>query len=519
MQPYECHFGFRESPFNLTPDPRFFYPTPAYREAYATLRYGIEERKGFVLMSGEAGTGKTTLLRMLMQEMNSNIQAAFICNPPGTFTELLRMIINELELNELPSDRVAATAQFNNYLLEQLGKNRVVSVLVDEAQNLSEAMLEDLRLLSNFETHRSKLIQLVLIGQPELDLKLECPELRQLKQRIALRCSLKPLRPDDIARYIEFRIGVAGYQGRDLFHPGAVERLDDYTRGVPRLINVLCDNALLLACEREATQVTIDVIEEAARQLWLIDPRHSTGRYSQASATTTRAAGGALSSAMPVGGNEPNPSATERVTPIRNLLRSKLLAVALWTVVPGILVFAGANFYRAKDQDFPTLRGGDAAEQAGWAAKNLLSEEDPSAASGDSVDGNKAAMETSSPETQEPFRNGSERAAIKTGSNRVQRGGQISRDRQPVVSREREGTGHNLVSGSRDQALGVFNVVDRSFVRDKPSADAEITGALQPGTQVRVLGKTGEYFHVRAMGEQALSGYVHVEDAFFERGK
>ena len=163
---YGKHFGFAELPFSVTPDPRFSYVNSDYREAFATLRYGIETRKGFIVITGEAGTGKTTLLRRLMHSVEATVHTAFIFNTHLSFTELLRLVLNELGVANSARDKQTLMARLNDYLIEQLHKDHIVSLLIDEAQNLSDEMLEELRLLSNLETDRAKLIQIVLIGQP-----------------------------------------------------------------------------------------------------------------------------------------------------------------------------------------------------------------------------------------------------------------------------------------------------------------------------------------------------------------
>src|ERR1700754_2391135 len=196
---YQDYFGFSTLPFSITPDPRFFYDdNPSCREAFAALRYGIEARKGFVIITGEAGTGKTTLLRMLMHNLDSATHTAFVFNPRLTFTALLRFILSDLGITSSAKDRLKLTEQLNSHLMEQLKKGHTVALLVDEAQALSEEILEELRLLSNLETDRTKLIQIVLMGQPELESKLDQPELRQLKQRVTLRCRLLPLTEDEV---------------------------------------------------------------------------------------------------------------------------------------------------------------------------------------------------------------------------------------------------------------------------------------------------------------------------------
>ena len=266
---YNEYFGFAEPPFSLTPDPRFSYTNALYQEAFATLRYGIEARKGFIVITGEAGTGKTTLLRRLMQSFGRHVQTAYIYNTHLTLTELLRLILSDLGLASCTDDRLEMVAQLNEYLIKQLKENNIVTLLVDEAQELSIEMLEEIRLLSNLETDTQKLLQIVLMGQPELERKLDQPELRQLKQRVALRCRLDPLPANEVGEYIATRLKAVGYTRKDLFHASAVEKIASHSRGIPRLINIICDNALLIAFAASKRTVSSSTIEEVARDLRL----------------------------------------------------------------------------------------------------------------------------------------------------------------------------------------------------------------------------------------------------------
>ena len=266
---YNEYFGFAEPPFSLTPDPRFSYTNALYQEAFATLRYGIEARKGFIVITGEAGTGKTTLLRRLMQSFGRHVQTAYIYNTHLTLTELLRLILSDLGLTSCTDDRLEMVAQLNEYLIKQLKQNNIVTLLVDEAQELSIEMLEEIRLLSNLETDTQKLLQIVLMGQPELERKLDQPELRQLKQRVALRCRLDPLPANEVGEYIATRLKAVGYTRKDLFHASAVEKIAAHSRGIPRLINIICDNALLIAFAASKRTVSSSTIEEVARDLRL----------------------------------------------------------------------------------------------------------------------------------------------------------------------------------------------------------------------------------------------------------
>ena len=264
---YNSYFGFRESPFSVTPDPRFFYTNPVYLEAFATLRYGIEAKKGFIVITGEVGTGKTTLLRKLLHDLESNVHSVFVFNSCLSFPELLEFTLQDLGLTLRDRSKVAMLQELNDYLIKQLNQGHTVTMLIDEAQNLSDEVLENLRLLSNLETDQEKLIQIVLMGQPELKEKLAQSHLRQLKQRVALQCQLRSLTDKEVHPYIGSRLMAIGYEGKEPFDGYAVKRVAYYSKGIPRIINVLCDNGLLTAYAAGQLHVTADMIDRVALDL------------------------------------------------------------------------------------------------------------------------------------------------------------------------------------------------------------------------------------------------------------
>ncbi len=268
---YNEHFGFNEAPFNITPDSRFFFVNSCYEEAFATVRYGIDARKGFIVVTGEAGTGKTTVLKRLLNSLETHVHSACVFDPHLSFLELLRGMLCDFGVTPVADDRLSMMVQLYDFLIEQLEKGHIVSLMVDEAQSVSMTMLEELRLLSNMETDTEKLIQIILVGQPGLIEKLDCPELVQLKQRVALRCRIRPLEDNDVGLYIDSRLKTINYPRRDLFDGECVKRVARYSKGIPRLVNVICDNALLIACAAGRRWVSVDDIVEAAQELQLAD--------------------------------------------------------------------------------------------------------------------------------------------------------------------------------------------------------------------------------------------------------
>jgi general secretion pathway protein A len=265
---YTKYFGFKEKPFTLTPNPRFIFLSKHHKEAFAHLLYGINSHYGFIELIGEVGTGKTTVLRTLLGQLqDKNYRTALIFNPSLTGVELLRSINSEFGIDASSPYANELLAVLNRFLLEENTNSRTVVLVIDEAQNLDPATLEQIRLISNLETEDDKLIQIILAGQPELEQLLSKPELRQINQRIAVRYRLSPISMDETRAYIRHRMEVAGESGGVSFSRYAIKYIYLYTRGVPRMINILCDRSLLIAYGDERRHISAGIVSRAIREI------------------------------------------------------------------------------------------------------------------------------------------------------------------------------------------------------------------------------------------------------------
>lgn len=267
---YTAFFGLTKKPFNMTPDPAFLYLTDQHREALAGLTYAILDRKGFLALSGMAGSGKTTLLSWVLQKLPaSQVQSSVIQNPSLTPEEFLEMVMLDFGITDIPDSKARRIWQLHKFLLQGKQEGKVSVLIVDEAHKLTPELLEEIRLLGNFECADEKLLQVLLVGQSELDEVLNRPDLWQFKQRLSIRLSLKPLADNEIERYLKHRWTVAGGKEAIPFTAEAVVRLAKWSKGIPRLINSICDSALVLAFADVASAVSADHIDEAARDLRL----------------------------------------------------------------------------------------------------------------------------------------------------------------------------------------------------------------------------------------------------------
>lgn len=254
---YQEYFGFEEMPFHVTPNPRFLFLSPTHEEALQHLRYGIEDKKGFIVLTGEVGCGKTTLCRQLMEELEQRkkVDTALLLNPRVSETQLLRGIMKELGEAVKARSKNDLLDKMNDALLERIHAGREIVVIIDEAQNLSFEVMEMLRMLSNLETYDQKLLQIILMGQPELSSKLKEERLRQFRQRVLVHYDLKPLNAREIERYITHRLTRAGSNGRVQFTPRALGKIARSSMGVPRMINNICDKSLLATYIRNGNEV------------------------------------------------------------------------------------------------------------------------------------------------------------------------------------------------------------------------------------------------------------------------
>ncbi|HEY2989024.1 MAG TPA: AAA family ATPase [Candidatus Binatia bacterium] len=294
---YLNFYGLKQKPFNPTPDPRFLYLTPSHREALAQILYGVQEGKGFIVLTGEVGTGKTTLIQTLLRRLDERTEAAFIFNSKLPFEAIVEYMLRDFGITDSLLTQSQQLFALNNFLIERRRAGQNTLLIIDEAQNLDTSALEQVRLLSNFETPTDKLLQIFLAGQPELQVKLDLPELRQLKQRIALRSVIRQLTPDETYDYVHHRLRIAG--GRtDIFTDAALNRIAKYARGTPRLVNIVCDHSLLFGYAEQKRRIDRDTIDQVVAYLEQGERPQQTQRRSRSGWRMARAPLNWLSGAL-----------------------------------------------------------------------------------------------------------------------------------------------------------------------------------------------------------------------------
>lgn len=339
-------YRLREQPFGVTPDPRFLYFSPGHREALASLFYGIETGRGFLSLVAEPGMGKTTLLFQLLKRWKGYVHSAFLFQTQCDSRELLRYLMEDLGLDSQDRDIVRMHADLNDFLFRETKAGKRVVLFIDESQNLSDSVLETVRLLSDFEAPDRKLLQIVLAGQPELEQRLARPGLAQLGQRIGVRARLEPLPRAEVIRYMNHRLRVAGYQGTELFTPEAAVAIAERSRGIPRVVNHLCFNALSLGCAMRSRQIGPEIVREAAGDLSL-DDRNS--RPAKPQPTNARVSS---SPSQRQASRGPAPSFTSFSSWIKGffshqkVLQTSLLALLLLSVAIYLGTRAGAGTFQ-----------------------------------------------------------------------------------------------------------------------------------------------------------------------------
>jgi general secretion pathway protein A len=260
-------YGLKENPFNVTSDPNFLYLSHTHKEALNHLLYGIDQRKGFVEITGEIGCGKTTLCRALLNRLDDRTKTSLVFNSNLPENQLLETILEDFGIVSERRNKVTFLRQLNNFLLNQLSRGNNSVLIIDEAQNLRLSTLETIRMLSNLETEKEKLLQIILVGQPQLREKLNSPNLTQLKQRISVRFHIKALEENEVQKYIEHRLDVAGSTENVTFAPEALESIYSYSTGIPRVINIICDKSLLLGFVQGTHFIGGDIIQKSIEEV------------------------------------------------------------------------------------------------------------------------------------------------------------------------------------------------------------------------------------------------------------
>jgi general secretion pathway protein A len=485
---YNEYFGFLAPPFSATPDSRIFYDNELYREAFANLRYGIEWRKGLIVLTGEVGTGKTTLLDKIIRDLGSTIQVIFISYDQLNSTELIQLVSRELGMFS-DQDRVSSIEQLRQYLIAQFRRRRIVALLIDEAQNLSDETFESIRFLTNFQYGGEKLLQIVLTGQPELQTRLNQPKLHHLKQRIVIHSRLTPLTNDEVSRYISFRVRGAGFRGKDLFDAEVLADISLFSSGIPRLINIICDNALLLAYAEGRKTVTTEIVQEVARDLGL------------ANLAELRPNGSSAEAAIRNLDLQTIPATSLAVAAVPRLRHKRSLAWVPIGMPLALIALGGAGAALYSQQIKGYFEQVPASESQRLATRPIYQNRSVAFQTSES-ELSLGLSESVIPVRAKPENLPKDRVTPQADAP-------TSEQPQPQESSPKK----------RDSRLGTFEVVGHSsFVRGSPRAEAKIIATLEPSTRLKVLSAKGDYLQVQAVFEgKAIRGYVHREDAFFER--
>jgi general secretion pathway protein A len=598
---YNEFFGFAESPFNITPNSRFYYRTPSCEDVLQVVRHGIEAKKGVIVVTGEPGTGKTLFLKSLARALSARVRTVILFNPQTDLNGLLKLLLNELDLKAADDNTAAMFERLAQFLIEERRNQRTICLLIDEAQDLDERTLDELRLLANLDFEDEALLPIVLSGQPELHGKLDHPAAKRIKQRIALACQTYPLVRMEVAPYIAHRLHMVNYSGPDLFDAKALEKIAGYSAGIPRMINSICDNCLLRAFAANRKTVTWEMVDRVAREMHLtttLTPsarrvaRNEPGLASVPVAVLDRTGSSAAVSAITHdgsrndsftasvldanGGNlrhaaeemfdrsvetadaegprdyvrertpalqenaselpsqieqnqhfQTQPPVSSRATqptgePLPTRGHASLYWYSLAAVVGLLLLVLGVN------AGFPKLAGiysGTSAPKGPFVAQEphqLHTTEALQAPAATTLANeqtlthprlNLAALDLNARtqmDSVEPPRVNGTHGNISNGLPSATEHSSKSVDPEPPEEPAK-------VNGSKgNDRRNIVTVVSASLVRSKPADKAEIISTLEPGSRVTVLAKSRDYYLVRSF-DPPIRGYVHREDAFFDR--
>ncbi|MDH3444643.1 MAG: AAA family ATPase, partial [Deltaproteobacteria bacterium] len=627
---YNDCFGFSESPFQIIPNSKFFYQNPSYEDIIATVQLGVETRKGIIVVTGEPGTGKTLLLKLLASTLGPNIKTVVVQNPDIDLNGLLRLLLERLNLSTVNDTNTVMFERLREFLIEQRENSQIVSLFVDEAQDLDKKTLDDLRILSNLEFENEALLPIVLMGQSELNAKLDDPSELRLKQRVVLTRKIYPLIRREIAFYVAHRLHKAHYEGNGLFDPDAIQKIANISKGIPRTINVICDNALLKAYSLNQGIVSPEIIDQVAHELRLTQSATRERHYSQSEFASQTARRGPLAenakSTVPPppasqlkiplaevveaanqDGTAVNPEITDSGTlqqlvvpeDLQNYTNDDALTILDCNNDPDSSKFAEASAGFSADRrqggafrKFSPRRVSVAVVIAlillgiggvhyKWQLPELfltasIGEQPPPrddfppswpephqlAKGNNEINGSFVALALPKPVNSDAehvtiadYRpnnhkkndlkivprdaNGekqvsidfqpqplgaailrrdqkspvSEAPAIQTDSTNIS----AAQSPQSAESRRKEAVDAPARNGNAIKpSKSMLEVVGASMLRDKPSHKSMITGTLEPGTRVRLLAKTRDYYYVSSLQDKSIRGYVHREDAFFK---
>lgn len=556
---YNDYFGFSEPPFNITPNPRFYYRTQSYDEVLEVVQHGIETRKGIMVVVGEAGSGKTLFLKSLVRDLAPKAKTVIVPNPHADLDEMLQLLIERLELRGPLDDRTARLERLTAHLIEERRQARIVCLLIDEAQDLEAHALDELRLLANLEFEGDALLPIVLIGQTELNLKLDHPSAIRIKQRVALTRNIYPLIRQEVGAYIDSRLNVAGYNKSGLFDAEAIDSIAAHSGGIPRIVNAICDNSLLRAYSMRQSVITARIVDQVGRELrigatlslqkQIIPAAVESGRHDKSESFSHQPERRSMLFAP----DEQEPAALQQSsdffvlanpdannghankTPQKSrsdarfgMLRSLPSVRIRWYTFAGasVLLLLALNIVNSSQL------AGIYSALSGKARTTVADPSTLQSQNSQSIDDLKANRALGGRSTSDKI--GTKRGQLDVASSKL--GNEIKAD--DAVSGANSTAGQRIdpaappsengisktkpadaAAGKKNEsrtAVVTLEVVKRSKVRANPNDGSEIIAELEPGDRVSVLAKSRDYYHVRSLDDKTIRGYVHREDAFFE---